>query len=183
MSRRNILLGAIVSHLFLLFLSACQSVREAPPTPPEPPREESSVSLPDARYEVVQPTLEQQDEQGRTLWKLQAQSLRAESASEKLQGTLIRVHGWLYRDGKPVLEFRAPYARADADTREVEAWGKVVATSKTNDVHLEAGRILWKSREDRILANEGVLLKWGAFELRERALQVDTALEKVWSAP
>ncbi len=174
---------ALALSLCLLFLSACQPAREAPPTPPEPPREESSVSLPDARYEVVQPTLEQQDEQGRTLWKLQARSLKAESRSEQVEGTLFQVRGWLYRDGKPVLEFRAPYARADADTREVEAWGKVVAVSKTNDARLEAGRILWKSREDRIIASEGVLLKWGAFELRERALQVDTALEKVWSAP
>jgi hypothetical protein len=26
-----------------------------------------------------------------------------------------------------------------------------------------------------------VLLQWGEFELRERALNVDTALEKAWS--
>jgi hypothetical protein len=127
--------------------------------------------------------LEQQDEQGRTLWKLQAQSLKAESKDEKAQGVLMQVQGWLYRDGKPVLEFRAPYARANADTREVEAWGKVVATSKTHDARLEAGRILWKARNDRIIASEGVLLEWGAFELRERILYVDTALEKVWGKP
>ncbi len=169
--------------LLCLCLAACQPSREAPPPPPASAREESSVSLPDARYEVVQPTVEQQDEHGRTLWKLQARSLKAESQREQVQGTLVQVRGWLYRDGKPVLEFRAPYARTDTDAREVEAWGKVVATSKTNEARLEAGRILWKSRDDRIIASGGVVLKWGAFELRERALQVDTALEKAWSAP
>ncbi|OYT69625.1 MAG: hypothetical protein CFK48_07755 [Armatimonadetes bacterium CP1_7O] len=165
-------------------LSACQPARTPPAAPEtEPPRSESSVSLPDARYEIVKPTLEQQDEQGRTLWKLQAQSLKAESKDTKTQGVLMHVQGWLYRSGKPVLEFRAPYARANADTRAVEAWGQVVAVSKTNDARLEAGRILWQAREDRIIASEGVLLRWGAFELRERTLYVDTALEKVWGAP
>ncbi len=136
--------------------------------------------MPDARYAMEQPTLEQQDEQGRTLWRLEAQSLRAETKGNKAQGILLTVRGWLYRDGKPVLEFRAPYARADSAARTVEAWGGVVATSKTHDARLEAGRILWKSREDRIYAREGILLKWGAFELRERAIVVDTALEQAW---
>lgn len=168
----------------LCALSACQHARTPPPVPEtEPPRSESSVSLPEARYEIVKPTVEQQDKQGRTLWKLQAQSLKAESKDTKTQGVLMQVQGWLYRDGKPVLEFRAPYARTNANTRTVEAWGKVVAVSKTNDARLEAGRILWQARDDRVIASEGVLLRWGAFALRERALYVDTALEKVWGAP
>jgi hypothetical protein len=56
-----------------------------------------------------------------------------------------------------------------------------LATSKTNDARLTAGRIVWQARRDRIRASEGVLLQWGDFELRERALNVDTALEKAWS--
>ncbi|MCX7992781.1 MAG: LPS export ABC transporter periplasmic protein LptC [Fimbriimonadales bacterium] len=181
--RRDVFWYGFVAGFSALFFSACQPAREASTPPPEPPRNGASVSLPDARYEIVKPTLEQQDEQGRTLWKLEAQSLQAETQSEKAQGVLVQVKGWLYREGKPVLEFRAPYARANADTREVEAWGNVVAASKTNDARLEAGRILWKSRADRIIASERVFLKWGALELRERALHVDTALEKVWGTP
>ncbi|MCS6919744.1 MAG: LPS export ABC transporter periplasmic protein LptC [Fimbriimonadales bacterium] len=175
---------ALAVGVCAVLLAACQSASRPPDAATrQPPREESSVSLPDARYEITQPTLEQQDEQGRTLWKLKAQSLQAQSHDEKAQGVLTQVQGWLYKDGKPALEFQAPYARANADTREVEAWGSVRAVSKTNEARLEAGRILWKSREDRIIAREGVFLKWGAFELRERALIVDTALEKVWGAP
>jgi hypothetical protein len=107
--------------------------------------------------------------------------LRAETRDSQAQGTLTQVRGWLYRNGKPVLEFTAPYARANAETREVEAWGGVAATSKTNDARLTAGRIVWQARRDRIRASEGVRLQWGEFELRERALLVDTALEKAWS--
>ncbi|MFN4033266.1 MAG: LPS export ABC transporter periplasmic protein LptC [Fimbriimonadales bacterium] len=168
--------------LCLALLYGCQSPPHASDAP-DPAREQTTISLPDARYEIVQPTLEQRDEQGRTLWKLKAQALRAESQDAKAQGVLSEVEGWLYRDGKPVLQFRAPYARANADTREVEAWGAVQARSTTNDAQLRAGRILWQSRYDRIRASEGVVLRWGAFELRERALIVDAALEKVWGAP
>ncbi|MCS7207982.1 MAG: LPS export ABC transporter periplasmic protein LptC [Fimbriimonadales bacterium] len=176
------LLQGALALVCVVALVACQSAPDAPSQPvPAPPRESSGVRLPDARYEIVQPTLEQQDEQGNTLWKLEAQSLRAESKESHAQGILVRVRGWLYRNGKPVLEFTAPYARAHSERREVEAWGKVVAVSKTNDARLEAGRILWKARQDRILAREGVWLRWGAFEMREHALNVDTALERVWS--
>jgi len=174
----------VIGVLMLLMLfTACQPAREPAPSPPEPapPQDGTTVNLPDATYEIVKPTLEQQDEQGRTLWKLQAQALRAETRESQAQGTLTQVRGWFYRDGKPVLEFTAPYARANSDTREVEAWGGVVAASKTNDARLVAGRILWQARKDRIRASEGVRLQWGAFELRERALHVDTALEKAWS--
>ena len=169
--------------LLALLLTGCQPARESAQSPPEPAptQEGTTVNLPDATYEIVKPTLEQQDELGRTLWKLQAQALRAETRDSQAQGTLSQVRGWLYRNGKPVLEFTAPYARANAETREVEAWGSVVATSKTNDARLTAGRIVWQARRDRIRASEGVLLKWDDFELRERALHVDTALEKAWS--
>ena len=169
--------------ILAVFLTACQPARETaqPPPEPAPTQDGTPVTLPDATYEIVKPTLEQQDEQGRTLWKLQAQALRAETRDSQAQGTLSQVRGWLYRNGKPVLEFTAPYARANAETREVEAWGSVVATSKTNDARLTAGRIVWQARRDRIRASEGVLLQWGEFELRERALLVDTALEKAWS--
>ena len=176
--------AVVIGVLMLLLLcTACQPARESAQSPPEPaPTQDGTpVTLPDATYEIVKPTLEQQDEQGRTLWKLQAQALRAETRDSQAQGTLTQVRGWLYRNGKPVLEFTAPYARANAETREVEAWGGVVATSKTNDARLTAGRIVWQARRDRIRASEGVLLQWGEFELRERALLVDTALEKAWS--
>jgi LPS export ABC transporter protein LptC len=169
--------------ILAVFLTACQPAREPapPPSEPAPSQGDASIRLPDATYEILKPALEQQDEQGRTLWKLQAQALRAETRDSQAQGALTQVRGWLYRNGKPVLEFTAPYARANTETREVEAWGGVVATSKTNDARLIAGRIVWQARRDRIRASEGVRLRWGDFELRERALNVDTALEKAWS--
>ncbi|BCW95620.1 MAG: hypothetical protein KatS3mg018_1102 [Fimbriimonadales bacterium] len=170
--------------LAALLHAGCQPAGESassPSEPPAPPQEGASIDLPDATYEMVKPTLEQQDEEGRTLWKLQAQALRAESGDSGAQGALTQVRGWLYRDGKPVLEFTAPYARANSETREVEAWGGVVAHSKTNKARLTAGRIVWQSRRDRVRAQEGVILQWGAFELRDRALTVDTALEKAWN--
>ena len=176
--------AVVIGVLMLLLLcTACQPARETAQLPPEPAptQEGTTVNLPDATYEIVKPTIEQQDEQGHTLWKLQAQALRAETRDSQAQGTLTQVRGWLYRNGKPVLEFTAPYARANTETREVEAWGGVVATSKTNDARLTAGRIVWQARRDRIRASEGVRLRWGDFELRERALHVDTALEKAWS--
>lgn len=180
--KRASVLRPLALCLCLILLNGCQPP-PSPPDTPAPAREETTIRLPDARYEIVQPILEQRDEQGRTLWKLKARALKAESQDAQAQGVLSEVEGWLYRDGKPVLRFRAPYARANAETREVEAWGAVEARSNTSDAQLRAGRLLWQSREDRIRASEGVVLRWGAFELRERALIVDTALEKVWGAP
>jgi hypothetical protein len=129
----------------------------------------------------VKPTLEQQDEQGRTLWKLQAQALRAETRESQAQGTLTQVRGWLYRNGKPVLEFTAPYARANSETQEVEAWGGVVAASKTNDARLVAGASSGRRAKTASALPKACGSAGATFELRERALHVDTALEKAWS--
>ncbi len=142
----------------------------------------SEVSLPEARLQIHEPVLEQKDEQGRILWRLTAKTLKGETGEQGASGTLEEVKGWLYKEGKPTLEFSARHARANSATREVEAWGGVQAVSKVNDARLRAGRILWNAKTQRVRASEGVVLKWGAFELREPTLIADTALQQVWGA-
>lgn len=162
------------------FLFACEP---APPPPaPEPAPNDSQVTLPEARLQIQEPTLEQKDEQGRILWKLTAKALKGETGEQGATGTLEEVKGWLYEEGKPTLEFSARYARANSVTQEVEAWGEVQAVSKVNGARLQAGRILWNARTQRIRASEGVVLTWEAFELREPTLIADTALQRVWGA-
>ncbi len=166
-----------------LTLTACNAPRTSQPERTERAESQATAaSLPEAQFQVQAPVLEQADEQGRLLWRLKAQSLQGEAQGGEAQGMLQGVQGWLYREGKPVLEFTAPFARADSARREVEAWGGVRARSRVNNAELSAGRILWRAREDRIYARESVRLRWDAFELRERAIIVDTALERAWGA-
>jgi LPS export ABC transporter protein LptC len=162
----------------LLMLHACQPA--ASPVSPRADERPPQASLPEARYQVLQPTLEQQDEQGNTLWKLKAQALEGQSAGEQAEGTLVAVSGWLYRKGKPVLQISARYARAHSATREVEAWGEVKATSSVTRAQLQAERILWKAREDRIIATGAVTLRWGDLVLQDERLTMDTALQRAW---
>lgn len=164
----------------LLGLTACQS---PPAGNPRSVSVDSAQALPEAQFQVQAPVLKQTDAQGRLLWRLEAQVLKGEAQSGDAQGTLRSVRGWLYRAGKPVLEFSAPFARADSKRQEVVAWGGVVAHSKVNRAELRAGRIAWRARADRIVASDGVRLRWDTFELQERAVVVDTALEKAWGAP
>ncbi len=164
----------------MLGLSACQPASLPEDAPPTDVQAEESLNLPDAQFQMANPTLEQQDEQGRVIWRLKARLLQAESKENRAQGVLIGVEGTLYREGKPVLEFTAERARADSETHIVEAWGKVRAQSLTNNARLEAGRIHWESKRNRIQASEGVQVVWDEFELRDNRLNVDTALERVW---
>jgi len=122
--------------------------------------------------------LAQQDEQGNTLWKLQAKSLQGQSGGKQAEGTLIEVEGWLYRNGKPILKFTAGYARAHSERRELEAWGNVRAVSSISQARLQAERILWKAREDRLIATGGVIIQWGTLILRDERLTLDTALQR-----
>ncbi len=161
-----------------LALCACQPTTNEPP--PSPNTSETDVSLPDAKFQMANPTLEQQDEQGKVIWRLQARLLEAESKENRAQGILTEVRGTLYREGKPVLRFTAERARADSETRIVEAWGNVRAQSLANNAQMRAGRIRWDSKNDRIRASDGVQIVWDAFELQDNQLNVDTALERVW---
>jgi LPS export ABC transporter protein LptC len=173
--------GSVWAGLYgglLLMLQACQSA--APPVSPRADEQPAQATLPEARYQVVQPTLEQQDEQGHLLWRLEAQALQGQSAGEQAEGTLVQVRGWLYRQGKPVLQLRAQYARAHSETREVEAWGTVQATSTINHAQLQAERILWKARDDRIIATGSVTIRWGDLVIQDERLVLDTALQRAW---
>ncbi|MCS7066218.1 MAG: LPS export ABC transporter periplasmic protein LptC, partial [Fimbriimonadales bacterium] len=127
-----------------------------------------------------QPMLAQQDEQGNTLWRLQAKWLQGQTSEGRAEGTLIEVQGWLYRDGKPVLKLVARYARADSERREVEAWGKVQAVSSVSRARLQADRILWKAREDKLIATGAVSIQWGDLIVRDEHLTLDTALQRAW---
>lgn len=171
-------MGAMAS----VWLFACDSPSSSAPSQ-RAENANDSPTLPEAQFQVQSPVLEQKDDQGRLLWRLKAEVLEGEAKSGEAQGTLKKVQGWLYRDGKPVLEFSAPFARADSERKEVVAWGGMRARSRANRAELEAGRIVWRAREDRIYASEGVRLHWGEFELREKHLVVDTALERAWGAP
>ena len=164
----------------ILGLTACQS---PPVGNPRPASTDSVGALPEVQFQVEAPVLEQTDAQGRLLWRLEARVLKGEAQSGEAQGMLQSVRGWLYRAGKPVLEFSSPFARADSERQEVVAWGGVAARSKVNQAELRARRIVWRARADRIFASEGVRLRWGAFELQERVVVVDTALEKAWGVP
>ncbi len=180
--RRRWALGVLVLQA-VLALTACEAPRTPQPARSErPATQETASSLPEAQFQVQAPVLEQADEHGQLLWRLKAQSLQGEAQGGEAHGVLRGVQGWLYREGKPVLEFTAPYARADSARREVEAWGGVRARSRVNNAELVAGRILWRAREDRIYARDSIRLRWDAFELRERAVIVDTALERAWGA-
>lgn len=178
--------GRVASHsLFALgyllvagLLSACQPAQ--PPGQPRPDEHASSENLPEARYQVAQPMLAQQDERGNTLWKLQAKALQGQSGGKRAEGTLVEVQGWLYRDGKPVVKFTARYARADSERREVEAWGSVQASSSVSHARLQADRILWKAREDKIIATGAVTIQWGELTIRDERLTLDTALQRAW---
>ncbi len=164
-----------------LILSGCQPADTPPVRPPEEPVSNGgTVRLPEAQLQIQEPALEQKDEQGRTLWKLTAKTLRGETGEQGATGVLEEVRGWLYQEGKPTLEFTARYARAHSKTREVEAWGEVQAVSKVNGARLSAERIVWNANTQRVRASGGVKLIWEAFELREQAIVVDTALEQAW---
>jgi hypothetical protein len=170
----------VLAHCLLLscVLLACQPA----PTGASRPREQTpATTLPEARYEAVQPTLIQQDEQGKTLWKLQAKSLSGQTGAEGAEGVLQEVEGWLYREGKPVLHFTARYARAHSERREIEAWGEVQAISNISRARLQAERILWRAREDRLIASGGVTIQWGELRLHDERLVLDTALQRATS--
>ncbi len=164
--------------LLLALLMGCQPAQ--PPVQSRPDEQASANRLPEARYQALQPTLTQQDEQGNTLWKLQANTLEGQSGEQGAEGVLREVQGWLYRDGKPILKFSARYARAHSERREVEAWGKVQAVSSASRARLQAERILWKAREDKIIATGGVIVQWGELTVRDDHLVLDTALQRAW---
>jgi LPS export ABC transporter protein LptC len=99
-------------------------------------------------------SLEQADEVGRPLWKVQAK--KARYTKEKQIGQAESPYGELYQDGKIVYQIKAEQADIEQDGKRLFLRGKIIATDPNNGVVLQGNEMEWLPKEDLLIVRNQI---------------------------
>ncbi|WP_138498700.1 LPS export ABC transporter periplasmic protein LptC [Nostoc sp. PA-18-2419] len=108
----------------------------------------------DSKLTFFDVTLEQADEVGRPIWKVQAK--RAKYTKEKQIGQAENPYGELYQDGKVVYQVKADVADIEQDGKQLFLKGKILATDPKNGVVLQGNELEWRPQEDLLIVRNQI---------------------------
>lgn len=108
----------------------------------------------DAELTLQTVTLEQPDEDGTLLWRLQAESVSYSPDSQRAQ--LAGLEGEFFQAGETIYTVTADEGEVQQNGKTLYLRGNLVANGKRNELTLEGERLKWQPNQD--------LLVMGAFE-------------------
>ena len=94
-------------------------------------------------------TLEQADEQGRSVWRVRSQE--ATYSKDKKVATVQRPKGELFQDGKPVYQITAKQGEIQQDGKKLFLKGQIVATDPRNGLVLRGNELEWIPEKDLLI--------------------------------
>jgi len=110
---------------------------------------DESVKEDESRFTFQGVALEQFDEKGQPIWKVNAK--QAVYTKEKQIGEAENPYGELYQDGKIVYKVTAQKADIKQDGKQLFLKGKIVATDPANGVVLRGNELEWRPQEDLMI--------------------------------
>lgn len=122
--------------------------------------------------------LEQANEQGRTVWKVNAK--QATYSKDKKVAQVQSPTGELFQDGKPVYQISAQQGEIHQDGKQLFLRGQIVATEKRNGVVLRGNELEWRPSEDLLIVRNqlsGTHRQVQAVAQEARAFSRDSRIE------
>ncbi|MBX9258206.1 LPS export ABC transporter periplasmic protein LptC [Desmonostoc muscorum CCALA 125] len=123
-------------------------------SPTASPENTADSSDPDSKLTFFDVTLEQADEVGRPIWKVQAK--RAKYTKEKQIGQAENPYGELYQDGKVVYQVKADVADIEQNGKQLFLKGKILATDPKNGIVLQGNELEWRPQEDLLIVRNQI---------------------------
>ncbi|MEO1428095.1 MAG: LPS export ABC transporter periplasmic protein LptC [Cyanobacteria bacterium J06632_19] len=120
----------------------------------EEPVENESVEEDESNFTFQGVALEQFDEKGQPIWKVNAK--QAKYTKEKQIGNAQNPYGELYQDGKIVYKITAEKADIRQDGKQLFLKGKIVATDPKNGVVLRGNELEWRPKEDLMIVRNQI---------------------------
>jgi LPS export ABC transporter protein LptC len=108
----------------------------------------------DSKLTFFDVTLEQADEVGRPIWKVQAK--RAKYTKEKQIGQAENPYGELYQDGKVVYQVKADVADIEQNGKQLFLKGKIFATDPKNGIVLQGNELEWRPQEGLLIVRNQI---------------------------
>jgi LPS export ABC transporter protein LptC len=133
-----------LTFLLVIGLVACGRF-----TPTTPQTNDTNSSPQENNLTFFEVTLEQADEVGRPLWRVQ--SPKATYTQEKQIGQAENPYGELYQDGKIVYQVKAAQAQIKQDGKQLFLQGNIIATDPANGIVLRGNELEWRPDEDLLI--------------------------------
>ena len=112
-------------------------------------QETSSVQNVERNLTFNDVTLEQADEQGRSVWKVKAEE--ATYSKDKKVAQVQKPTGELFQDGKSVYQIVAQQGEIQQDGKQLFLKGQIVATDPRNGLVLRGNELEWRPQEDLLI--------------------------------
>lgn len=109
----------------------------------------SSVQNVESNLTFNDVTLEQADEQGRSVWKVKAEE--ATYSKDKKVAQVQKPTGELFQDGKPVYQVIAQHGEIQQDGKQLFLKGQIVATDPRNGLVLRGNELEWRPQSDLLI--------------------------------
>ena len=142
----------VVTLGLLLAIAGCS---QAPPPDSNPPE---TSSTPETEYEdrltLDDVTLEQANEQGQLLWRVEA--AQASYSPDQRVAEVIKPSGELYRDGKLLYKIEARKGVVYQDSKRIVLQDKIVATDPNNGLVLQGEELEWTVEQEILIVRNGV---------------------------
>lgn len=99
-------------------------------------------------------TLEQADEQGQTLWKVDAE--QATYSPDQKVAQVVNPDGELFQDGEPIFRIQALRGEVKQDGKRIVLQGEIVATDIQSGAVLKGDELEWKPQEDLLIVRNNL---------------------------
>jgi LPS export ABC transporter protein LptC len=138
----------------LIFLLIFSSVACSDKSPLASQENSAASSNEDSNLTFFDVTLEQADEVGRPIWKVQAK--KAKYTKEKQIGQAESPYGELYQDGKVVYQIKADVADIEQDGKQLFLKGRIFATDPSNGIILQGNELEWRPQDDLLIVRNQI---------------------------
>jgi LPS export ABC transporter protein LptC len=123
------------------------SVKKTSPNTAQTPVTQNELTFNDV-------TLEQADEQGRSVWKVQGK--QASYSREQKIAQVLKPSGELFIEGKVVYKISAQQAQIQQNGKQLFLKGQIVATDTVNGVVLRGNELEWRPKEDLLIVRKQI---------------------------
>lgn len=133
--------------LVLLLVSGCRN--QANRSAEKLAEDSATVQKPDTNLAFNNITLEEADEQGRTLWKVKA--AQAIYTPDQKVARVKNPTGQLYQDGKPIYRVQSKTGEIQRSGDRIVLKGEVIATDTESGAVMQADQLEWQPKQDILL--------------------------------
>lgn len=168
MSKKTLIL------LFCLTLFSCQSPQISPNQTSENQTENNRT---DTQLTLNNATLEQSDNQGKTVWKIKAE--KVVYSENKDEANLTNLTGNIFKGDQLILKIKADQGLIEKDGQIIYLQKNIVATDQRNEVVIKGDLAEWHPKDELLILKNNIKGMYPNWEMKAKSARYFLEKEKL----